>query len=160
MDIETLRSICKSFPDVTEDIKWEHHLCFNVGGKMFVVLGMHESPITASFKVSDESFEKLGSSPGMKPAPYLARYKWIFIDDISRLGKKQWEELAADAYRLIAAKLPKKKASAAKPEKKPAKKTAAAKSKSAVKKKSATKKAAKKKTATTKRSSAKTKKKK
>jgi predicted DNA-binding protein (MmcQ/YjbR family) len=109
MDITALREICTSFPEVTEDIKWENHLCFCVGGKMFVVLGMDESPVTASFKTSDENFEYLSNRPGMKPAPYLARYKWIFIDDISRMGKKEWEEYAGDAYKLIAGKLPKTK---------------------------------------------------
>lgn len=35
MDIEVMRSICQSFPGVTEDVKWEHDLVFSVGLKMF-----------------------------------------------------------------------------------------------------------------------------
>jgi predicted DNA-binding protein (MmcQ/YjbR family) len=37
MEIEDLEKICKSFKGVTEDIKWEDHLCFNVGNKMFLI---------------------------------------------------------------------------------------------------------------------------
>lgn len=38
MDVKDLRSMCKQLPGVSEDIKWEDHLCFNVGGKMFLLL--------------------------------------------------------------------------------------------------------------------------
>lgn len=108
MDLETLQQICKKFPGVTEDIKWENHLCFCVGEKMFLIAGMDEVPVTASFKANDEDFELLSNRPGLKPAPYLARYKWVFTDDIGRLGQKEWERYLAEAYRLIAEKLPKK----------------------------------------------------
>jgi hypothetical protein len=31
MTIDTVRSICRALPKVTEDIKWGHDLCFIVG---------------------------------------------------------------------------------------------------------------------------------
>ncbi len=88
MTIEDLQSICKTFPGTTEDIKWEDHLCFNVGGKMYLVTSPGTIPHTASFKVSDEIFEEISSREGFKPAAYLARYKWVYIDDINRIGKR------------------------------------------------------------------------
>lgn len=108
MDVETLQNICSKFPGVTEDIKWENHLCFCVAEKMFLVVGMDEVPATASFKVSDEEFDELSVREGFKPAPYMARNKWVFVDDISRLKKKEWEQRAATAYEIIRSKLPKK----------------------------------------------------
>ena len=108
MNIEELRKICLSFPGVTEDIKWEDHLCFCIGEKMFVVTGPDQVPVSASFKVNDEEFELLSNKTGFKPAPYMARHKWIYLDDISRLSKKQWEKYAKEAYTLIASKLPAK----------------------------------------------------
>jgi predicted DNA-binding protein (MmcQ/YjbR family) len=45
---------------------------------------------------------------GFIPAPYLSRYKWIYVDDINRLTKKQWEYYAGQSYQLIASKLPMK----------------------------------------------------
>jgi predicted DNA-binding protein (MmcQ/YjbR family) len=108
MNIEDLRGICKKLKGVTEDIKWEHHLCFNVGDKMFVITSPDDVPVSASFKTSDEDFDLLQTREGFSPAQYLARYKWIFVDDITRLSAKQWEYYARRSYELIAAKLPKK----------------------------------------------------
>jgi|SRR3954463_16306081 YjbR len=67
MNIEEVQSLCKQLPGVTEDIKWGSDLCFSVGGKMFLVTGLEQSPITASFKVTDEQFEELSAKPGFKP---------------------------------------------------------------------------------------------
>lgn len=108
MNIEDLQSICKKLKGVSQDIKWEDHLCFNIGGKMFLITSPDTVPHSASFKVSDEDFEELTSRQGFKPAPYLSRYKWIYVDDINRLTKKQWQEYSAKSYHLIASKLPAK----------------------------------------------------
>ncbi len=108
MDISDLQSICNELPGTTEDIKWEDHLCFNVGGKMYLVTSPDAIPHTASFKVTDEDFELLCAKEGFSPAPYLARYKWVFINDISRIGSSEWKKLIKQSYRLIHAKLPTK----------------------------------------------------
>jgi predicted DNA-binding protein (MmcQ/YjbR family) len=108
MDIEVIQEICRQFPGVTEDIKWENHLCFCVAGKMFIILGLDETPTTASFKVSDDEFDELSTREGFRPAPYMAKNKWVFIDNISRMNKKEWQQRAADAYQIIKSKLPKK----------------------------------------------------
>ena len=105
MTIEDIQAICRKFPHVTEEIKWETHLCYCVGGKMFIVTNPDGMPVTASFKVSDEEFELLSERDGLKPAPYLARYKWIYIDDISLLKKKEWERYLKEAYELVFEKL-------------------------------------------------------
>ena len=106
--IEDLQSICREFKAVTEDIKWENHLCFNVGGKMFLITAPDEVPVSASFKVNDEDFDTLSDRAGFQPAPYLARYKWIRVDDISLLSEKQWKKYLASAYDVIFSKLPAK----------------------------------------------------
>jgi len=106
--MEQLQTICKKLKGVTEDIKWEDHLCFNVGGKMFLITSPDRVPVSASFKVTDEDFEELLAKEGFMPAPYLARYKWIHLDDIHRLSQKQWEYYAGQSYHLIASKLPSK----------------------------------------------------
>jgi len=108
MNIEELRNLCKSFPAVTEDIKWENHLCFNIGRKMFLITGLDQTPITASFKVDDEDFLELSTKKGFKPAPYLARYKWIHCSDINLLAEKKWKLYAGKSYSLIKSKLSKK----------------------------------------------------
>ncbi|HEY3430615.1 MAG TPA: MmcQ/YjbR family DNA-binding protein [Cyclobacteriaceae bacterium] len=105
MTIAEVREICISFPAVTEDIKWENHLCFNIGGKMFLVTSPDNVPVSASFKTSDEDFEALPNRAGFIPAPYMARNKWIFVDDINRFSKKEWESYLRKSYDLILSKL-------------------------------------------------------
>ncbi|MXV53130.1 hypothetical protein GS399_19360 [Pedobacter sp. HMF7647] len=106
MDIEDIRKICSSKPGATESIKWEHDLVFSVGEKMFCVIGLDQSPTTASFKVTDDEFEQLSSSPGFKPAPYVAKYKWVFVEDINTISQDDWIRYIHQSYELVKAKLP------------------------------------------------------
>ena len=108
MTIEDIQALCKKLPGVTEDIKWSDHLCFNIGGKMFLITSPDQVPPSASFKVTDEEFDELSSSEGFRPAMYLARYKWVYVEDISHLSKKQWEFYCKQSYQLVASKLPAK----------------------------------------------------
>lgn len=107
MNIEILRSLCKKLPHVTEDIKWGHDLCFLIAGKMFCVAGL-EIPLMVSLKVKEEEFEELSSSPGIIPAPYMARYKWIQVQDAERFSLQQWEYYISQSYQMVKDKLPKK----------------------------------------------------
>jgi predicted DNA-binding protein (MmcQ/YjbR family) len=109
MNIEEIQEMCSKLKGVTQDIKWEDHLCFNIGGKMFLVTAPDNVPVSASIKVSDEEFENLPQREGIIPAPYMARHKWVFLDDINRFSKKEWKFYITEAYRLVAEKLPLKK---------------------------------------------------
>lgn len=106
MDIEGLRIICLSFPAVTEDVKWENNLCFCVGGKIFCIANL-DPPHTFSFKVTDEEYDELSQSDGFKPAPYLARAKWVLVVDSSKLSKADLKNYLQQSYRLISSKIPK-----------------------------------------------------
>lgn len=105
MNIEQLQTICKSLPQVTEDIKWHNDLCFCIGGKMFCVVGLNQSPTSASFKVLEEEFEEMSTRPGLRPAPYVAKYKWVSVEDINTLTVKEWEHYTAQSYKLVRDKL-------------------------------------------------------
>ena len=108
MDIEEIRSICNGLPSVTEDIKWGHDLVFSIGGKMFCVAGLDQSPTSASFKVTEEEFEEMSTRPGFKPAPYTAKYKWVRVDDINKMKKTEWKKYITQSYELVKQKLPAK----------------------------------------------------
>lgn len=108
MTTEDIQTICRSMPGVAEDIKWGHDLVFSVGSKMFCVVGLDQSPVTASFKVSDEEFEEISSRPGFKPAPYVAKYKWVFIEDINTMKRMAWKKYLEQSYGLVKDKLPPK----------------------------------------------------
>jgi predicted DNA-binding protein (MmcQ/YjbR family) len=107
MHIETIRNICNTLPSVTEDIKWGNDLCFLIGGKMFCVTPI-DTPLKVSLKVTDEEFGELTSLPGIIPAPYAARYKWILVEDITIFTNQQWEHYIAQSYNLVKSKLSKK----------------------------------------------------
>ncbi len=108
MTIEDIQAICKELIAVTEDIKWGHDLVFSVGGKMFCVVGLDQSPTSASFKVKDEEFEEICGRNGFKPAPYVAKYKWVLIDDITKMNKRDWKKYVMQSYELVRGKLPPK----------------------------------------------------
>ena len=107
MDIEWFRKFCLSLPATSEDVKWGNDLCFLVAGKMFCVAGL-EHPNKVAFKVPDEDFEELSTTEGFIPAPYMARAKWVMVQDISKVSKKDWEKYIRESYRLVKNKLPKK----------------------------------------------------
>jgi predicted DNA-binding protein (MmcQ/YjbR family) len=106
MNIETLRDFCRALPAATEDIKWGHDLCFSVAGKMFCVAAL-DGPLSVSFKVKDDEFDEISSTPGFRPAPYAARYKWVLVEEVNKLSRKEWDHYIKQSYELVKAKLPK-----------------------------------------------------
>ena len=108
MDLEDIRAICTSLPHVTEDIKWGHDLCFLIGSKMFCVVGLDDSPVNASFKVKEENFDEISTREGFIPAPYMARHKWVHVNDIDLMSNDEWKEMIVTSYNLVRDKLPAK----------------------------------------------------
>ena len=72
---------------------------------MFCVIGLDESPTSASFKVSDDEFDEMCNRPGFKPAPYVAKYKWVFIEDINKMKGAEWKQRIKQSYELVKKKL-------------------------------------------------------
>ncbi len=74
---------------------------------MFCVTSL-SGPLSVSFKVKDEEFEELSASEGIIPAPYVARYKWVLVQQPDKFSKKEWEHYIRQSYELVKGKLPKK----------------------------------------------------
>lgn len=108
MNVEKLRKLCLSFPGATEQIQWGDDLLFKVGGKMFAITPLIPSSVCLSFKTTDENFAELTERPGIIPAPYLARAKWVALESRDALSVPELEQLLRESYRLVLAKLPKK----------------------------------------------------
>ena len=107
MDLDTLRGICLAHPGATEEVQWENHLLFKVGGKMFCITDIDDANST-SFKVADEDFDELSSGDVFMPAPHLARAKWVKVAQPKMLKIADWKSRIAQSYELVKAKLPKK----------------------------------------------------
>jgi len=108
MDIRKAKAYCRTLPGVTEDVKWETRLVFSVGGKMFAVTDYYEEDKGMSLKVDDDRFLELTDRPGIVPAPYLARARWVYVEDPKAIGDAEARALLKRAYELIFAKLSKK----------------------------------------------------
>jgi predicted DNA-binding protein (MmcQ/YjbR family) len=108
MNIDQLRKLCLAFPGVTEQIQWGDDLLFKVGGKMFVVTRLEPAKVWLSLKANPEKFAELTERPGVIPAPYLARAKWISLETPEALADAEIAELVRESYELVLAKLPRK----------------------------------------------------
>jgi predicted DNA-binding protein (MmcQ/YjbR family) len=108
MNIDQLRELCLSFPGATEQIQWGDDLLFKVGGKMFAVTPLVPAKIWISLKANPENFAELTERPGVLPAPYLARAKWISLESSDALPDAEISQLLRESYELVVAKLPRK----------------------------------------------------
>ena len=84
------------------DVQWGEDHVYKVGGRMFAVGGLHGQ---CSIKVSDIAFEALVESGAARPAPYLARAKWVRFDELARVNDAEMISWLANAHALVAAKL-------------------------------------------------------
>ena len=109
MDLEAIRTFCLSLPHTTERVQWGNDLLFCIGGKMFAVATLDAKYSTKlSFKCTPEKFAELVECENIIPAPYVARYHWVALEDWNALSQKELKELLKTAYQLVHDKLPKK----------------------------------------------------
>jgi|SRR5579864_8350337 len=108
MDIEWVRQHCLSHPFTTEQIQWGNDLLFKVGGKMFAVVPLEPARVWISLKTNPEEFAELVEHPGVIPAPYMARAKWIAIENERALPRNEVLRLISKSYEMVFAKLTRK----------------------------------------------------
>lgn len=106
MNIDQLRKLCLSLPGATEQLQWGDDLLFKVGGKMFALTPLMPAPVWLLLKAPPEEFAELTERPGIIPAPYLARAKWIAIESPDALPISEITSLLRTSYDLVVAKLP------------------------------------------------------
>lgn len=108
-DFEPQRALAAALPGASEDIKWGADLVYSVGGRMFCVFLLDAGRAsTCSFKVDDERFLELTDVPGVSPAPYLARAKWVQVGREHGLAAPDLDALVRRSHALVAARLTKK----------------------------------------------------
>ena len=103
MTPEAVEAFCLSLPEATLSVQWRDSRVFKVAGRIFAVLGRSG---TLSFKCSDVSFHALQARPGIVPAPYLARAKWVMLERLDALAEEDLLDYLRAAYGLIVTKLP------------------------------------------------------
>src|SRR5580704_6404141 len=108
MNPDWVRKCCMSLAHVTEQVQWHIDLVFKIGGKMFAIVVLEPHTTCLAFKCSPEDFEELIERPGIIPAPYIARAKWVALESFDAMQRKELQARLKQAYELIFAKLPKK----------------------------------------------------
>jgi predicted DNA-binding protein (MmcQ/YjbR family) len=107
-DVEWIRKLCLSFPDVTEDMPWGDDLCFKVRGKIFTGMVLSDGRFPRiTLKCAPETFHELLEIEGISPAPYVGRYKWVMLANSNVLPSGELDALIRQSYELVAAKAPK-----------------------------------------------------
>jgi predicted DNA-binding protein (MmcQ/YjbR family) len=106
---ETFDAACRALTGVTMDVQWGADQVYKVGGRMFAVTAPGHG---CSIKVSDIAFEALVETGRARPAPYLARAKWVRFDDLGDLDEAEMADWLATAHALVSAKLTRKERAA------------------------------------------------
>ena len=107
MTPEQVAAFCLSLPGAREDYKWGGVRVFSVAdNKMFAVLDLAGAGL--SFKVADELFLGYCDRPGIRPAPYLARARWIGMAPPYPMGREELCDLLQRSHQLVVKRLPKR----------------------------------------------------
>ena len=108
MSPEAFHAAAMALPAATMTVQWGDDQVYKVGDKMFAVMGPGAAQGGVSFKVSDVAFEVLTQTGRAIPAPYLARAKWVKLDDLAAFDDAEVADWLKTAHALVAAKLTKK----------------------------------------------------
>ena len=103
--VAKVKAFCLALPGATHDVKWGKDHCYSVGDKMFAVIGPDGS---MSFKVDDNRFLELTDREGFIPAPYMAKHKWVLVQDVKDVAEAELKALVKRSHELIFAKLSRK----------------------------------------------------
>jgi predicted DNA-binding protein (MmcQ/YjbR family) len=109
MNVDFIREYCLSFPQAKESLQWGETLCFKVTGKIFAMMGLDAVPPHLTLKTTDEGFAELTEREGIIPARYVGRYKWITLERLDVLSRRDLEDRIRESYDLVVKKLPKGK---------------------------------------------------
>src|SRR5208282_1189205 len=105
MNIDAIREFGLAFAGAKENLQWGDDLCFKVGGKIFLMLGLDNPRLC--FKCTPDSFAELIEREDIRPAPYVGRYKWVMLDRIDAVRWDELQDLIRTSYEMVAANAPK-----------------------------------------------------
>ena len=110
MNLNAIRALVGDWAGVSEDLKWGADHVFSVDQRMFCVLGMGASGVAGlTFKVDDDEFLGLTDRPGIVPAPYLARARWVQLAHAKAMPAAEVRQRLRRSYELVAGKLSKRR---------------------------------------------------
>ena len=106
---EGFEAFVRALPATSLVRQWGDASVGKVGGKIFAIWGGGITGDAAlSFKCSDLAFAMLPELAGIRPAPYLARAKWVAASADCALSPVEVAAYVREAHRLVAARLTRK----------------------------------------------------
>lgn len=116
MTLDEYNAFCNGLTATTTVVQWGGSHVWKVGGKIFAIsdlgTGSEKSAagnqIALAIKCADMSYQMLTELPGIIPAPYLARAKWVRIEPDAEFSDDDRKAYITEAHRIISAKLTKK----------------------------------------------------
>jgi len=106
MSPDALERAALALPGATMNVQWGDDRMYKVAGKIFA--GTDGQSSNLSLKVTDIAFEVLTESGRARPAPYMARAKWVMFDDLASLDDAEVVDWLKTSHTLVAAKLTRK----------------------------------------------------
>jgi len=94
------RKHCLSLPGTSHGLKWSGVHAYSVEGRLYALFGDK----TFSFKVDPERFLELTDREGVAPAKFMARHKWVMLENPKALPADEVRALLTRAHALAAAK--------------------------------------------------------
>jgi predicted DNA-binding protein (MmcQ/YjbR family) len=101
MNTEQLKNFCSRLPGAEAILHGApaNILMYAIGGKRFAHFKTSQpEQWRFSIKVTPERFVELTDVPGIKPARWLGRYRWITIVDVSNVPNAYLSELVRWSY--------------------------------------------------------------
>ena len=107
MTPDAFKACCLSLPGATHVVQWGGAAVFKVGGKIFAIAGSlgQGEDVAFSFKASDMAYALLIEQGLARPAPYLARAKWVRLMARDSLPDTDLVACLSQAHALVAARL-------------------------------------------------------
>jgi predicted DNA-binding protein (MmcQ/YjbR family) len=102
---EALEAAALALPATEKVIQWGGADVYKVGGRVFALRTLEGA---LSIKVSDIAYAVLIETGRARPAPYLARAKWVAFEALEDLDAEEVRGWLAAAHALVAAKLTRK----------------------------------------------------
>jgi len=101
MDVAAVKEYCRCYPGASSKLFGppSNVLVYYVGGRKFAYFKTSE-PEQWRFSIctSPERFLELTDVPGIKPARYMARFRWVTIVDVGTVPADYLQELITWSY--------------------------------------------------------------
>jgi predicted DNA-binding protein (MmcQ/YjbR family) len=100
---DELHAAAMALPGATMNVQWGDDHIYKVGGKIFA--GTDGGYSNLSLKATEIAFEALTSTGRARPAPYMARAKWVMFDDLAALDAEEVRDWLKTSHQLVSDKL-------------------------------------------------------